>query len=176
MSRILAVIGTAIALVIGGLAAFAAPAFAGTGNQYFIETTPFSYANAWNGGPWIEVYNNTAVNNDFTAGQVNGYYYIEDTGTHNSWYGMCMGDAYNNPSNLQVSLDPCPTPGHSGGWGTHFTVGLCTLPGGLHGLDFKNNHTGYYLEPEGSSNGTKFDLLGSVHSQDPTCFNISLPA
>jgi hypothetical protein len=173
MRRMLAVLSSVFIVAFAGMAVSASPAFAGTGAQDCTGTVPIACLNAWNGGPWVDVYTQTgAVNNDFTIGQGSGpnFVTLRFTGTHNSWYGMCIGDAYNNQGDDRASLDPCPSGGNSGGWGVNFTVQNCTTVYG-NGLAFKDYHLGGYLYPTSLSNGANWKLDGSF-----TCLNYYPPA
>lgn len=119
--------------------------------------------NAWNGGPWVDVYtggNPTAVQNDYFTDicEVGGSCIIEDTGGE-AWDGHCIGDAYNNSSYADTSLDTCWS-----GWGTNFDEITCD--GGL-GVEFYNLHwKGYLGPPSGAVNGSHWYL----NKPTPYCF------
>ena len=61
--------------------------------------------NAWNGGPWIQAYPQPAKNNDFSVVPSGSGHYEIARGIS----GSCAGDAYNNSTNREVSLDNCPS-------------------------------------------------------------------
>ena len=135
----------------------------------------FGCLNAWNGGPWVNVYGNAHVgNDDFYSVSLanNASTYIMDSGD-NAQSGNCIGDAYNNPSNPLVSLDSCPGSSKGAGWGTYFQVDAPTptkhdCPTGS--VAFKNKHSGQFLAPVNgyqSANGSHFRLNGNHY-----CFTI----
>src|SRR5580692_3229827 len=111
--------------------------------------------NAWNRGPWVNVYTNMGAvpNDEFSINSLNnGNTYIEFVGG-GSWSGQCIGDSNNDPNQDYTSLDQCPTNSNSGGWGTNFKEITC---GEGDSFAFKNNHWGGYLWPTGNSNGKNF--------------------
>lgn len=147
----------AILLVLGLTTAFTSQAGAQTGFQYIAGYLGgVQVINAWNGGPFVKVWNMAgSTNNDFTAGAdpFNNRIVIEYTGG-GSWNGQCVGDAYNNSSRADTSLDPCATSGNNGGWGTNFSSGNSGC--GSDQLWFHNDHWGGYLAGDGV--GTPFYL------------------
>jgi hypothetical protein len=133
-----------------------------SGDQECFINGGYACLNAWNGGPWVNVYTGgpNTPNNDFTviSSQSNGIYVeIEDTGA-NTWSGQCIGDAYNESGQADTSLDPCGFSGPAG-WGTNFTYtyGPPNCPSGE--IAFKNNHWGGWLGPPNNwVNGSHFYL------------------
>ncbi len=167
---VIGIIGAGYIVVNGHSAKGTSHAAAGYGNQ--LCTTyhnTLTCLNAWNGGPWVDVYSHLGTgNNDFSIGAANGYWHIADTGNGNiSWIGKCIGSAYNDPNGDEASLDPCPYSGYSGGWGTNFIRYNCSG-----GYEFKDVHSGKYLFPNGWANGANFDLYGS----SAFCFRLYSPA
>ena len=155
MKRLLLVLGAV--LLAFGLGAV--PAYAGTGNQFCTTSPAVACFNAWNGGPYVNVYTaRGTAHNDFTLGYDStlGVYYLEYTGG-GAWNGQCIGDASNDSGNYQTSLDPCPSGSNSGGWGTHFSANGGCANGGL---GFKNIHWNGYIWPVNYSNGSPFFLNG----------------
>ncbi|HSW80601.1 MAG TPA: hypothetical protein VLG47_07530 [Candidatus Saccharimonadales bacterium] len=165
--RIALVSTTAIVLASGvGLTVGSSTAFAASGSQYCTTTPYVACLNAWNGGPFVNVYTaRGTTNNDFTVFQVNGIWAIKYTGD-NGAVGRCVGDANNDPNLAYTSLDVCPTPGDSGGWGTNFDVD----PGcGTGKVAFKNRHwPNGWLKPNANQNGAKFYLNGPTR----VCYTI----
>jgi hypothetical protein len=161
------IVGTAIVLSAAGLAASAVmsavPASAnGTGNQWCYEFSGQACLNAWNGGPYVKVYESKGVvNNDFTLiWNNNGQGWdLEFTGG-GAWNGRCIGDEGNDPGNASTSLDAC---GFSGGegWGTLFDIDS-SCSGGAY--CFKNRHwsnanyTAYLGPPSNWGNGSPWYL------------------
>jgi hypothetical protein len=129
--------------------------------------------NAWNGGPWVGVRTigpeTSDTNQEFMVIDENGNQNDSEimfTGS-GSWSGECIGDAYNNSSDGDVSLDPCALPGQSAGWGTQMTWGTSGCPSGE--AWFKDNHwNGYLGPPAGAVNGSHWDLNVS----SPVCFAV----
>jgi len=114
--------------------------------------------NAWNGGPWVDVYTNpNAQNDNFTAIQgADGNWVLEDTGG-NAWSGECIGDAYNESGKADTSLDPCGFNGTNAGWGTQFelvTAGCIAGDAAFYSLRWH----GYLGPPDGWANGSHFYL------------------
>ncbi|HSW80600.1 MAG TPA: hypothetical protein VLG47_07525 [Candidatus Saccharimonadales bacterium] len=170
-NRIVAVTTTAIVLASGlGLTVGSSTAFAASGNQY-CTTGTVACLNAWNGGPFVNVYTaHGTSNNDFTLGYINSTqsYYLKYTGG-GAWNGRCIGDAYNDPTINYTSLDTCPTETNSGGWGTNFTISTnCANDG----FAFHNNHWNKWLKPGGSHNGDPFYFTSTT----PVCFQDTNPA
>ncbi|HSW79275.1 MAG TPA: hypothetical protein VLG47_00690 [Candidatus Saccharimonadales bacterium] len=125
--------------------------------------------NAWNSGPWVNVYTNMGAtpNDKFSINNLNnGNTYLEFVGG-GAWNGQCIGDSHNNQNEYFTSLDPCPTNSYSGGWGTNFKEEVC---GEGDSFAFKNVHWGGYLQPSGSTNGSNFQLVGGKY-----CFTFFLP-
>ncbi len=165
----IAVIATAIVLPAGTSIVFgASPALADYSSAQICNSV--GCLNAWGGGPWtnLETSMGEVPNDEFGIHTLsNGNTYIEFVGG-GSWSGECVGDAYNEQGNYATSLDPCPTNSNSGGWGTNFKAINCSDEGAL---EFKDNHTGEYLAPSGSTNGDNFSLTGA-----PDCFGIYDPS
>jgi len=126
---------------------------------------------AWFGGPWVYVY--TGGPETFnTNGQ---FMVIDENGDQNTseimftgsgrWSGQCIGDAYNNPSYADTSLNPCALPGQTPAWGTQMTWGTSGCPSGE--AWFKDNHWNGYLGPlTAGVDGSPWYLNRS----SPTCF------
>jgi hypothetical protein len=128
--------------------------------------------NAWNGGPWVNVSTGGPEVRDTNQ----QFMIIDENGDQNtseimftgsgSWSGMCMGDAYNDPGNGDVSLDACALPGQNSGWGTQMTWGASGCPSGE--AWFKDNHWNGYLAPNGTVNGSHWVL----NNPSPVCFAV----
>jgi hypothetical protein len=133
--------------------------------------------NAWGGGPWVDDsttgfesgdnHQNFFLSGvDNANGNATGNYQLGFAGS-GSWAGQCIGDAYNNSGDADVSLDGCGNgTGGGSGWGTNFTVGTSGCPAGE--MWFHNNHWNGYLGPGGSANGSHFYL----NKPTPYCFNV----
>lgn len=145
----------ALVLVGGATTLMATSAHAASGFEWSFQvggSGPYDYINAWNGGPWVDVYQSEgATNNDFTIIKSGSYYNLEFTGG-GAWNGHCAGDAYNSPDYVTVSLDACGT-----GWGVNLQVHSCSSYG-ISGYAFYDNRWGRYLEPGANSNGANFDF------------------
>jgi hypothetical protein len=135
----------------------------GSGFQYQYSSGGYAFINAWNGGPWVKVYDDYAVNNDFTVIQNthSGYQMIKRT--NGSGGNACIGDAHNDPSDARASLDSCGSPvGVNNGWGTDFLISS-GYPCSSGQWWFRNVHwsgvDGAYLGPVNNfSNGSNFYL------------------
>ena len=119
--------------------------------------------NAWNGGPYVNVY----TGGDETRDTNQNFMVIAEDGDQNhaeimytgssSWNGRCIGDASNLSGNADVSLDACATPDQTAGWGTQFTWGTSGCPSGT--VWFHNNHwPGYLGPPDNAVNGSHWYL------------------
>ena len=74
-----------------------------------------------------------------------------------SWSGRCIGDASNDSSLADVSLDSCGSASGGQGWGVNFTWGTDGCPSGE--AWFKNVHwNGYLGPPDNFVNGSHFYL------------------
>lgn len=138
--------------------ASASPRIALDNPGHFCYTTysPEACLNAWNGGPWVKVYEGAASNDEFDATEEpNGDYYILFAGG-GPWDDSCVGDAYNNQYRADTSLDPCPGGSNgNGGWGTNFIVSRTSQ--GL--WEFYDVHWNDWLCPAaGYTNGSPFYL------------------
>jgi len=121
--------------------------------------------NAWNGGPWVDVWTVPGQqNNEFKIiTETDGNVELQFVGG-GAWNDECIGDAYNEPGspptfsvNAETSLDPCGTNGAGAGWGTQFMdESYDCLDNGS--IAFKNIHWNDYLGPFGSGNGDHFIL------------------
>jgi hypothetical protein len=104
---------------------------------------------------------------DKANGNARGKYHLGFS-VSGAWAGQCIGDAYNNSGDADVSLDGCGNgTGGGSGWGTNFTVGTSGCPAGE--MWFHNNHWNGYLGPGGSANGSHFYL----NKPTPYCFNVA---
>jgi hypothetical protein len=124
--------------------------------------------NAWSGGPWINDYTGGPETRDINQEMflVNENGNTDGSGNNqivfvgnDSWGGQCIGDAYNDPTYADTSLDPCANSyfGTSAGWGTQMTVGTSGCPSGE--AWFHDNHWNGYLGPVGgATNGSHFYL------------------
>jgi hypothetical protein len=184
VSRGMMAVAAAVVLTIGGVGYYASTqlsnrAQASSSRQYCIKSlSGLACLNAWNGGPYVNVYQHTgAINNYFWWHKAyNGHYMLTATGTYNTrWNGQCIGDASNNPSFYDTSLDQCPSTLTSagGGWGTNFYPPVnCSNAYGS-GIAFRNVHTGYYLAPGDYQNGAAWNLGGTGPASD-YCFTTYL--
>ena len=138
----------------------AAPSAVGSGFQYQYQG---AFINAWGGGPWVKVYTDYAVNNDFTVIQdtQSGYQMIKRT--NGTGGNACIGDANNDPNDARTSLDSCGSPvGVGNGWGTDFLISS-GYPCAAGQWWFRNVHwsgvDGAYLGPPNNFvNGSYFYL------------------
>lgn len=155
-----------LTITLGG-ALLAPAAHAASGNFWCIETADWCL-NAWNGGPFVKVYNsNGGTNNYFT--DINsatlGYANMEDTGDGN-YAGYCIGDYNNNANDARAGLvGGC---GASNiGWGGNMGTQFCA---NNTGVEFWDAHWNGWLGPENSNgNGTQFYL----NKPNPYCFIFS---
>jgi hypothetical protein len=154
--------GTALAAA-PALAAAAAPAStaiteSGSGYHYYYDSLNL---NAWNGGPDVRAYNQSATDDDFTAEGSGSSVHLVDTdgGAYN---GDCIGNFGNSSSQDadEAVLEPCsPLP-----WGADFQEQSCG--GGL--IAFYDEHDQGYLEDPQQANGTWFVLGGNI-----ACFHVA---
>jgi hypothetical protein len=140
----------AILLPLGAVLATGIPeASAAVGSQFCIASN--ECLNAWNGGPWVNVFTGGptgAQNNYFQDYCFNGICQIVDTGPTN-YDGSCVGDAGNSSGNADTALIGCT------GWGTNFQEISCSATS----IAFKNVHWGGYLgPPSGAINGSHWYL------------------
>ena len=152
--RILMILGASI-LVISSGAGGRGVAYAQSLDSYC--TLSNICMNAWNGGPYIEVYNNPNVANDnFDVNNFSIFF-----GSTTGKYALaCIGDAGNSPTDARAALDPgngeeCP---NAAPWGGVFLESVCSLPNGTDGVSFYDYHWKGYLAPAGDGNGDAFYL------------------
>lgn len=156
--RVAPVTGAIVLAVVAPLAFVASPALAaGSGNQWCISNGTYTYlitcANAWSGGPAVDSYDASSLNNDFTLIEAPGTsnWALEDT-DGGAYSGYCLGDYGNSSSDARAGLVACPNvnTGSTGGWGSNFHLYSCEGSNGYSGYYFYNNHWGEYLSPSGS--------------------------
>ena len=97
-----------------------------------------------------------------------GYSQIAFIGS-SSWSGECIGDAYNNSNDADVSLDPCGSASGGQGWGTNMTWGTSGCPSG-EAWFYDAHWKGYLGPPAGAVNGSHFYL----NKPSPVCFSVTL--
>ena len=147
-----------------------------TQTQWCENTAGTACLNAWGGGPWVD---------DYTAGPEtkdnNQYFFlVNENGNSNgsgydqlmfvgrtSWGGQCIGDAYNDSSHADTSLDPCGSASGGQGWGTNLTEGTSGCPSGESWF-YDAHWRGYLGPPAGAVNGSHFYL----NKPTPYCFNL----
>jgi hypothetical protein len=165
----IAVIATAIVLPMGTFLAFgASPALADFNDTQICASV---CVNAWNGGPAVKTETSYGAepNDEFNVDTLsNDNTYIEFIGG-GPWSGDCVGDFDNDSGLADTALDQCPTISNGGGWGTNFKEMSCGSEGGV---EFKNNHWGGYLAPDGNSSGEFFYL----NVASPYCFGFEDPS
>lgn len=149
-----------------------------TEQQWCENTVGTGCLNAWSGGPWINDYTGGPETRDINQEMfvVNENGNTDGSGNNqivfagnDSWGGQCIGDAYNDPTYADTSLDPCAFPAfnQSAGWGTQMTVGTSGCPSGE--AWFHDNHWNGYLGPVGGAvNGSHFYL----NKPTPYCFQV----
>lgn len=144
-----------------------------SGEQFCYYNGGYACLNAWGGGPWVNAYaggpNGKNYNSDFTV-------IVDSAATSNSeieftgggaWSGRCIGDAYNNSSYADTSLDACGSTTTAAGWGTNFIVGSSGCPLGKEW--FYNTHwKGYLGPPNNYVNGSHFYLNNAGYA----CFTV----
>lgn len=129
-----------LVLALGALISVAIPASsahaAGNGAcLYWPGNGHHATLNAWNGGPFVNVYHSCAYPNDLFFKNPSGNNMQLEFNGDGVWNGHCIGDAYNDPNNASTSLDSCDP----AGWGTEFvelTTGYCSSGQ----VAFKNVH------------------------------------
>jgi len=150
-----------------------------TEQQWCENTVGTGCLNAWSGGPWVNDYTGGPETRDINQEM----FLVNENGNTNgsgnnqiifvgndSWGGQCIGDAYNDPTYADTSLDPCAFPyfGQSAGWGTQMTVGTSGCPSGE--AWFHDNHWNGYLGPVGGAvNGSHFYL----NKPSKYCFKVA---
>ena len=122
----------------------------------------YACLNAWGGGPFVNVYRDGPETSDSHAdfilldNQATGYYELAYVGS-GSWSGECIGDAYNNTNDADVSLDACGTASGNQGFGTNMDWGTNGCPSGeVWVYDYHWN--GYLGPPDNYVNGSHFYL------------------
>jgi hypothetical protein len=134
-----------------------------TGTQWCGPDPGHDCLNAWGGGPYVNVYTGGPETRDTDQ----HFLVIAENGDQNTaeimftgssaWGGRCIGDASNDSTLADVSLDACALPGQSAGWGTQMTWGTSGCPSGE--AWFKDNHWPGYLGPSGGAvNGSHWYL------------------
>ena len=125
--------------------------------------------NAWNGGPYVNVYTGQGyvANDTFavvtTAQGYKGLYFFGG-GTFND---ECIADYNNNSGDARAGLyGDCFDVGGVA-WGANFTIVTANCGAGTEA--FKNVHWGGYLAPAGNSNGDAFYL----NSPSEHCFSFT---
>lgn len=164
-ARILALLG-ALTLAIG--------LGTGTGEAAHAQSslafcTSFYYClNAWNGGPYVNVYT-PGVQNDL-FGQVtdsDGYSALSFVGDDykDPYDYTCVSDYGNSPTDARAGLTGNCVQGQVA-WGANFTTQTCNAGSLGQGMAYKNVHWGGYLGPASESNGAAFYL----NTPTPYCF------
>jgi hypothetical protein len=161
------------------------PAHANTGNQW-CNSGGFCL-NAWSGGPWVKnyYYGGTVTNNDFdwapNYGECNGgrttstcpghgipagqgIGEIKFTG-NGAWAGHYIGDAYNDSSHADASLDPW------NGWGTNFVYVTSNSCGSGWVLLYNIRWNGFIDIPSGNPGTTIY-----LNNQTAACIHLLSPA
>jgi hypothetical protein len=167
-----------VSIVVSGLACGAgAPPGFGEIQEWCDNSGGTACLNAWSGGPWVDDYTGGPetrdTNQDFVVVGENssdtGYSEIAFIGS-SSWSGGCIGDAYNNSGDADVSLDGCGSASGSGaGWGTQFEWGTSGCPSG-EAWFYDAHWNGYLGPPAGAVNGSHFYL----NKPSPVCFSVTL--
>lgn len=167
----IAVVISALFLMLGLGTLFSTGAMAGTGSTWCTAPTHENCINAWNGGPYVKYYTAGGTggsNSDFTVylgGSLGNNVILRFSGNSGWADGRhCIGDAGNDPNQADSSLDICDIGAGQFGWGTLFTAGYSGCPSGYEW--FHNNHWNGYLGPGSSSNGSPMYL----NKQGKTCF------
>jgi hypothetical protein len=144
----------------------AAPSFAQAGGDQFCFSTSYCI-NAWNGGPYIDVYGPNVANNVFSLVQNGNYWDLQFTNTASGSYGECIGDYGNSSTNARAALDSDDCAAGQIAWGANFTTPTAGCPPGEFAL--RNVHWGGYLGPStsGLGNGDAFYL----NNADEFCYN-----
>ena len=144
-------------------ACFAAVGLGVISTQYCGPNFGHDCLNAWNGGPYVNVY----TGGDETRDTNQHFMLIAEDGNQNSveimytgssaWNGRCIGDASNDSTLADVSLDACARPGQTAGWGTQMTWGSDGCPSGT--IWIRDNHwNGYVGPPDNAANGSHWYL------------------
>ena len=122
----------------------------------------YACLNAWGGGPFVNVYRDGPETSDTHAdfilldNQATGYYELAYVGSQGD-SGGCIGDAYNNTNDADVSLDACGTASGNQGFGTNMDWGTNGCPSGeVWVYDYHWN--GYLGPPDNYVNGSHFYL------------------
>lgn len=150
---ILAAAGLTFAAVVPAHAA------TGSGAQWrAVGYTNAPYMNAWGGeGGYVNDYDSSAVNNDFTLDPATGQLFLTNGCNYSNGSCEVVADYGNQSGNARAgtytNLNGAP-------WGTYFTESTCSVSGAS-GYTFHNNHWNGYLDPSGSGgNGTAIYLNG----------------
>ncbi len=122
----------------------------------------YACLNAWGGGPFVNAYADGPETSDnhqdfiLLDNEATGYYELAYVGS-GGYAGECIGDAYNNPNDADVSLDACGTASGNQGWGTNMDWGTNGCPAGeVWVYDYHWN--GYLGPPNNYVNGSHFYL------------------
>lgn len=122
----------------------------------------YACLNAWGGGPFVNVYRGGPETSDTHAdfilldNQATGYYELAYVGS-GGWGGRCIGDANNDSTLADASLDSCGTASGNQGFGTNMDWGTNGCPSGeVWVYDYHWN--GYLGPPNNYVNGSHFYL------------------
>lgn len=167
MKRLVPAILGAVILALGFGFTGEGTAYAQTGSgDQFCANSNTSCLNAWNGGPYVNAYQQGVIaNNYFTIYYGSGWIGLQFTGNSNSPYDYeCISDYGNSSTDARAGLYGDCAAG-SIAWGAKFTAYSCDNG---QGTAFKNQHWNGWLAPSASGNGAPFYL----NSATQACFHV----
>jgi hypothetical protein len=123
--------------------------------------------NAWNGGPYVNVYSPNVSNDAFQYIYIGFNTWVIQYEGSGRYSGDCIGDYNNDKYDARAGLYSNCTTGNVA-WGAKFTVDSLDCPSNE--VAFHNNHWGGYLAPAGFNNGDAFYLNSSIVCFTPSSF------
>lgn len=118
------------------------------------------YMDAWDGGPYVNIYNSSNSNNDFTD-------WNSPANSAYSWWqgvgGKCLADYGNSSSNARAGLVACSVSNIP--WGANLTAYSCSESGAW-GYELYDSHWGGWVTPNSGTTGAPIYL----NSATATCW------
>ena len=153
-SRIITLLAACLLAIAFGSFLTGNSASAATGPALCAGTSELYCLNAWNGGPYVNVYPRGAANDNFGFFPTSGGNWVIQFFGSGQYYGDCVGDYNNNQYDARAGLWSNCTKGQ-GAWGVAFKL-FTNCPNNE--FAFKNNHWGGWLAPANFNNGDPFYL------------------
>ena len=163
-SRITTLLAACLLAIAFGSFLTANSASAATGPALCAGTSELYCLNAWNAGPYVNVYPRGYANDNFGFSTLSGGITIIQFFGSGHYFGDCVGDYNNNKYDARAGLWSNCFNGQ-GAWGVAFKL-YTDCPNNE--FAFKNNHWGGWLAPANDTNGAPFYLNSPVK----TCYSL----